>query len=152
MNILSEFECNLLELKSFATRLAFKTNVGDIFLLNGDLGVGKTTFARFFINSLYKKHQINKPEKIKSPSFPILINYPLLNYEINHYDLYRIKNEKELFEMGFFENLENNISIIEWPKIILNNLNLHSYFLINLEFINFNKRKVKLYHLNYNAS
>ena len=74
MNTITEFDCDLLELKSFANNLTININIGDIYLLSGDLGVGKTTFARFFINSLYDKYQINKPQSIKSPSYPILIN------------------------------------------------------------------------------
>ena len=79
MNIFTELDCDLLGLKSCAINLANNTNIGDIFLLTGDLGVGKTTFTRFFINSLYDKYSIEKPKNIKSPSYPILINYPLLN-------------------------------------------------------------------------
>lgn len=146
MNILTEFECDLLELKSFANNLALNTNLGDIFLLRGDLGVGKTTFVRFYINSLYDIKNVERPENIKSPSYPILINYPLLNFEIYHYDLYRVKNKDELLEINFFENFEKNISIIEWPEIIINNFNLYSYYLIDLKFINLNKRKIKLQH------
>ena len=152
MSILIEFECNLSELKSFANNLATDTNIGDIYLLSGDLGVGKTTFTRFFINALFDKYKINKPKNIKSPSYPILINYPLLNFEIYHYDLYRLKNKKELFELGFFENFNKNISLIEWPEIIINDFNLTNYHLINLKFIDLNKRKIKHQYFEFNVS
>ena len=152
MSILIEFECNLSELKSFANNLATDTNISDIYLLSGDLGVGKTTFARFFINALFDKYKINKPKNIKSPSYPILINYPLLNFEIYHYDLYRLKNKKELFELGFFENFNKNISLIEWPEIIINDFNLTNYHLINLKFIDLNKRQIKHQYFEFNVS
>ena len=152
MSILIEFECNLSELKSFANNLATDTNIGDIYLLSGDLGVGKTTFTRFFINALFDKYKINKPKNIKSPSYPILINYPLLNFEIYHYDLYRLKNKKELFELGFFENFKKNISLIEWPEIIINDFNLTNYHLINLKFIDLNKRQIKHQYFKFNVS
>ena len=152
MNTITEFNCDLLELKSFANNLTININIGDIYLLSGDLGVGKTTFARFFINSLYDKYQINKPQSIKSPSYPILINYPLLDFEIYHYDLYRLKNINELFEIEFFENFEKNITIIEWPEIFIKNFNLNNYYLINLKFINSNKRKIKLQHFDFYVS
>ena len=152
MSILIEFECNLSELKSFANNLATDTNISDIYLLSGDLGVGKTTFTRFFINALFDKYKINKPKNIKSPSYPILINYPLLNFEIYHYDLYRLKNKKELFELGFFENFKKNISLIEWPEIIINDFNLTNYHLINLKFIDLNKRKIKHQYFEFNVS
>ena len=152
MSILIEFECNLSELKSFANNLATDTNISDIYLLSGDLGVGKTTFTRFFINALFDKYKINKPKNIKSPSYPILINYPLLNFEIYHYDLYRLKNKKELFELGFFENFNKNISLIEWPEIIINDFNLTNYHLINLKFIDLNKRQIKHQYFKFNVS
>ena len=152
MSILTEFECNLSELKSFANNLATDTNISDVYLLSGDLGVGKTTFARFFIHALFDKYKINKPKNIKSPSYPILINYPLLNFEIYHYDLYRLKNKKELFELGFFENFKKNISLIEWPEIIINDFNLTNYHLINLKFIDLNKRQIKHQYFEYNVS
>tara|TARA_B110001454_G_scaffold44716_1_gene43716 strand:- start:452 stop:910 length:459 start_codon:yes stop_codon:yes gene_type:complete len=152
LSILIEFECNLSELKSFANNLATDTNISDIYLLSGDLGVGKTTFTRFFINALFDKYKINKPKNIKSPSYPILINYPLLNFEIYHYDLYRLKNKKELFELGFFENFNKNISLIEWPEIIINDFNLTNYHLINLKFIDLNKRQIKHQYFKFNVS
>jgi len=152
LSILIEFECNLSELKSFANNLATDTNISDIYLLSGDLGVGKTTFTRFFINALFDKYKINKPKNIKSPSYPILINYPLLNFEIYHYDLYRLKNKKELFELGFFENFKKNISLIEWPEIIINDFNLTNYHLINLKFIDLNKRQIKHQYFKFNVS
>ena len=146
MNTLLEFECDLLELSSFATKLATKTLDADIFLLQGELGVGKTTLARLFINSLFDKHKVERPRNIKSPSFPIMINYPILNYEINHYDLYRLINERELLEIGFLEDIEKNISIIEWPEILINNSILVNYYLIEFQFIDFDKRYIKLQH------
>ena len=142
MIILPEFESDLLKLKSFANKLAVNIQLGDKYLLSGDLGVGKTTFSRFFINALYFRSKTNKPLNIKSPSYPILINYPLLGYEIYHYDLYRLKSKNELDELGFLENSRKNITIIEWPEIILNNFNLSNYHLINFKFINENKRNI----------
>lgn len=148
MSTLTEFDCNLLELKSFADKLAINSKIGEIYLLTGELGVGKTTFARYFINSIYKKNNLSKPHNIKSPSYPILINYPLSNFEIYHYDLYRLKKEDDLLELAFFENLEKNISIIEWPEIIINNFNLNKFNLINLKIINENLRKVRFEIIN----
>ena len=137
MNILLEFECDLKRLNQFSQDLAKESQQGDIFFLAGDLGVGKTTFAKLFIK---------RPSNIKSPSYPIMINYPLLNYEIFHYDLFRIKNKDELTEIDFFEDLNKNIFIIEWPNLILNNFTLKSYYLIEFEFINLSKRNLKVKH------
>ena len=84
MNKLIEFESDLEQLIYFAKKLAHKIKVGDLFFLRGDLGVGKTTFARALIKSLFDIHNTSKPENIKSPSFPIMINYPLKDFEIYH--------------------------------------------------------------------
>ena len=146
MNTLLKFECDLVKLNQFSKNLAEKTRVGDLFLLRGVLGSGKTTFARTFINALFDIHEIKKPKTIKSPSFPIMINYPLLNYEIFHYDLYRLNNKNELSEIGILEELEKNISIIEWPDIILNNFLLRKYYLLEFEIIDLKQRSIKVLH------
>ena len=82
MNNILELECDLENLRKLADKIAKQTKIGDIFLLKGDLGTGKTTFSRMFINALFEKEKINKPDKIKSPTFPIMINYPILNHNI----------------------------------------------------------------------
>ena len=146
MNTLLEFECDLISLNRFSKKLAEKTRVGDLFLLSGDLGAGKTTFARAFIKSLFDIHKIKQPKFIKSPSFPIMINYPLEDYEICHYDLYRLSNKNELSEIGIFEELKNNISIIEWPDIIVSNFSIRQYYLIEFKIINLKKRLLKILH------
>ena len=146
MNTILEFDCDLIQLDRFAKELANENNIGNIYLLQGDLGAGKTTFARLFINALHDKHKVLRPNNIKSPSFPILINYSLKNYEINHYDLYRLKNYYELLDIGLFENLEKNISIVEWPNLIINNYSLKSYYLIEFTTLDINKRNIKLKH------
>ena len=146
MKKFTELKCDLIELKSFANSLALKAKIGDIYLLNGDLGVGKTTFSRFFINSLHTKSNIQKPDNIKSPSFPIMINYPLLNYEINHYDLYRLTNKNELTELGFLENLQQSLTIIEWPDLIIDSSYLDKYCFIEFKFIDENKRLLRIHY------
>lgn len=146
MHTISKFHCDLKKLKNFSNKLASKVNFGDIILLQGELGVGKTTFARFFINSLFEINNLNKPVTIRSPSFPILINYPLLNNEIYHYDLYRIEDKNELSEIELLEDPENNIFIIEWPEIILDNYKFTKFYLIQFEFADINNRKVILKH------
>tara|TARA_Y100001970_G_C14012840_1_gene739392 strand:- start:134 stop:598 length:465 start_codon:yes stop_codon:yes gene_type:complete len=146
LNILLEFECDLKKLNQFSQEIAQKIQLGDIFFLLGDLGVGKTTFARLLINSLFDKAKVNRPDKILSPSYPIMINYPLPNYEIFHYDFYRIKNKNELVEIDFFENLDKNLSIIEWPDLVLNNFSLTNYYLIEFGFVDIKKRYLKVQH------
>jgi len=141
-----EFTCNLEQLNRFSQKFAQKVAMGDIIFLKGELGVGKTTFARFFINALFDNLSLQKPQSIKSPSFPIMINYSLSKYEIFHYDLFRLKNINELSEIDIFENLQKNITIVEWPELILNNFNVKDYYLIEFKLIDLSKRYLKMFH------
>ena len=141
---------NLKELEVFGNKFALELDKGDLILLSGDLGSGKTTFVRFVIQSLYKKNKIKIPKQIRSPSYPILITYPLLYYEIFHYDLYRIKKINELIELDIYENLQNSITFIEWPNIILENLSNQNYYKIDFEIKNQNSRYINLKLFNKN--
>ena len=129
-------------LEKFGEKLAQNLDRGNILCLFGELGSGKTTFARSVIRSIYKKQNAEAPHSIKSPSFPILITYEVNNIEIYHYDLYRISNTSELFELNIFENLENSITLIEWPEIILKELNSKKYFSVKFDIIDSFSRKI----------
>ena len=137
---------DLKQLEVIAKTLARKSIIGDIYFLSGELGAGKTTFIRFFINSIFDLNLIKRPNSIKSPSFPILINYPIKNFEVFHYDLYRLKNENEIQELNVIENLKENITLIEWPQMIINSLQIDNYFLINLDIVNLSERIIKITH------
>ena len=141
-----ECNCDLEQLNKFSQKFAQKSAVGDIIFLKGELGVGKTTLARFFINALFDNLSLQKPKIIKSPSFPIMINYSLLKYEIFHYDLFRLKNVNELSEIDIFENLQKNITIVEWPELIMNNFNVNDYYLIEFKLIDLSNRHLKMFH------
>ena len=144
MHKLSNQILDLCELEKLATNLCKDISIGDIYLFQGELGVGKTTFVRLLINNLYVLNNLPKPPSITSPTFPILITYELNSLQIYHYDLYRLKNLKELEELDFFENLNNNITFIEWPEILIGlPLNKKSY-LINLDMISETKRKINI--------
>jgi len=135
---------DLRELEKLSTNLCKDISVGDICLFQGELGAGKTTFVRLLINNLYLLNNLPKPASIASPTFPILITYDLNPLQIYHYDLYRIQNLKELEELDFFENLNNNITFIEWPEILISLLLNKKHYLINLEMISETKRKVNI--------
>ena len=139
-------EADLSKLEIIAKKIAKKVKKGDIFLLNGELGAGKTTFARFFINYIFKKNSLSPPNSIKSPSFPIMISYSIPSYEIYHYDLYRLKSEEEIEELNFYENFKENITLIEWPEIIDNKNKLIKYYNIKMDIINQTYRSIKIYH------
>jgi ATPase, YjeE family len=113
-------------------------------MLKGELGVGKTTFARFIINKLYSLNNLTKPNSINSPTYPILITYNLRNFEIHHYDLYRIKNIKELEELDFFENIKNTITLIEWPELLFDSPFVEKYYLINFDLYSDTKRIINI--------
>jgi len=134
---------DLIGLENFCEDISLKIKVGDIICLFGELGSGKTTFARNLINSVYKRNKLKKPTSIKSPSFPILLTYEVNNFEIYHYDLYRISKSSELAEMNIFEELHNSITIIEWPEVILDSLKDYNFYSLNLTVTNENSRNIK---------
>ena len=105
--------------KLVAERLCKLINVGDFILLTGNLGVGKTTFIKYIINSFQRINR-QKLSEVPSPTFNITNEYQIKNILVKHYDLYRIKNEKELNNLGIQENLKKQITLIEWPEIAKN--------------------------------
>ncbi len=114
--------------KLVAERLCKLIALGDFILLSGDLGVGKTTFIKYIINCLQRINR-HKISEVPSPTFNIINEYQIKKILIKHYDLYRIKNEKELNNLGIQENLKKQITLIEWPEIakklkIKNNISL----------------------------
>ena len=103
--------------KSVAEKFSKLIKLGDFILLSGNLGVGKTTFIKHLINSLQKANK-QKISEVTSPTFNITNEYQIKKTLIKHYDLYRIKNKKELYNLGIQENLNDQITLVEWPKII----------------------------------
>ena len=103
--------------KSVAEKLSKLIKQGDCILLSGNLGVGKTTFIKYVINSLQKINK-QKISEVTSPTFTVINEYQIKKILIKHYDLYRIKNKKELNNLGIQENLKDQITFVEWPEII----------------------------------
>ena len=108
---------SLKDTKKFSKSISNIINSGDIIFLYGNIGVGKTTFVRFLINHLENRIGI-KNSDVLSPTFNILYDYNLGNIQISHYDLYRMKNYKDILQLGMFETSENHIKIVEWPGLI----------------------------------
>ena len=112
-----------MQLKSLEDTQNFSENIskiigpGDIIFLYGEIGVGKTTFTRFCINYLEGKNGI-KNSDVLSPTFNIVYDYDVKDLKILHYDLYRIKNYKDIFQLGMFETSKEHIKIVEWPELI----------------------------------
>ena len=134
---------NLEGLKKFCENVSLYLKKGDIICLSGDLGSGKTTFSRYLINSIYKNQNKEPPNIIKSPSFPILLTYELSNFEIYHYDLYRVSKDSELIHLNIFEELNNSITLVEWPGTILDSLQNFKYFSIHFDILDENTRNLK---------
>ena len=93
----------------------------DCIFLIGEIGVGKTTFTRSLINYLQKREGVDQTE-VLSPTFNLLYEYEIKKLKIMHYDLYRIKNSKELIQLGIFNENINSIKIIEWPELLETNV------------------------------
>ena len=144
MQKLSNQILDLPELEKLSTNLCKNLSVGDICLFQGELGAGKTTFVRLLINNLFVLNNLPKPSSITSPTFPILITYELNSSQIYHYDLYRVKSLKELEELDFFENLNNNITFIEWPEMLISLPLNKNHYIINLNIISDTKRKINI--------
>ncbi len=99
------------ETTGFATRLGSTLLPGDTLLLEGEIGSGKTHFARGLIQSL-----LTTPEDVPSPTFTLVQVYDIESTEIWHCDLYRLSAVEEVEELGLTEALDSSICLIEWPE------------------------------------
>jgi len=112
-----------MQLKSIKDTQNFSKNIskiikpGDVIFLYGEIGVGKTTFVRFFINCLEDMNKIRNSD-VLSPTFNIVYDYDIKKVKILHYDLYRLKNYKDISQLGIFETSKDYIKIVEWPELI----------------------------------
>ena len=107
--------------EELALKFLNKLKPGNKVFLYGEVGVGKTTFVRYLINGLQKKNKLIVTEVI-SPTFNLLSEYSINNLTIKHYDLYRLKNEREVDSLGLFEEEPDTITLVEWPEIIKRDL------------------------------
>lgn len=101
-----EDSCNL------AQNIAQSLRPGNIITFQGDLGCGKTFICREII-----RYFCGPSTNVPSPTFNLLQVYNTAQFDIYHYDLYRLKSPEELLELGFDEALDKNICLIEWPEI-----------------------------------
>ena len=132
---------SLEHLNSLSQKVADKLDKNDCIFLIGEIGVGKTTFTRYLINHLQEKNG-EKITEVLSPTFNLLYEYDLKTIKIMHYDLYRIKDEKELKQLGIFLDNQDTIKIIEWPQLI--NIPLSDKLEIHLDYVkNEKEREIK---------
>lgn len=100
------------ETKQFAKEFAKTVKGGDLIFLIGDLGAGKTTFTKYLVKALHIKGEV------LSPTFVLERIYSNKKICINHYDLYRIEKEQDIYDLGIAENIESgHVCIVEWPLV-----------------------------------
>lgn len=95
-----------------AQKLAKSLKKGDILCFTGDLGAGKTVFAREIIRFLMKNDQ----EEVPSPTFTLVQAYDTSEFPVFHYDLYRLEDPEEIYELGWEDSLASGVCLIEWPS------------------------------------
>ena len=105
------------ELEKISNKIKQILSPGDVVFLHGEIGVGKTTFARLLINNYESEKKLKKSE-VLSPTFNIVFEYDIKEFTIKHFDLYRLKNERDIQNIGLYENSEHSIILIEWPELI----------------------------------
>ena len=142
------------QLNQISLKIIKKISEEDCILLFGEIGVGKTTLTRAIINNLQAQNKQNETE-VLSPTFNLVYDYEIKTLKIMHYDLYRLKTDKEVQQLGIFNQEKNSIKIIEWAEIVENKEDnrLEIYLTYknekdtrNIEFKGFGKWK------NFNAS
>ena len=104
---------NQADTENFARRLAPLVTAGDTILLSGDIGAGKSVFARSLILA-----KLDTPEDVPSPTFTIIQTYEAADTEIWHCDLYRLTDISQTDELGLEFGFENALCLIEWPEIL----------------------------------
>ena len=102
--------------KALAVRLAAACGPGDVILLQGGLGTGKTVFARAFIHARDLDGGGPGTEDVPSPTFTLVQTYDYAGGLIYHFDLYRLEDPEEIWELGLEEALDGGITLIEWPE------------------------------------
>ena len=103
--------------EQLAYKFSKKIKPGDVVFFFGEIGVGKTTFIRYLINSFQRENKLELTE-VTSPTFNLLNEYQINDIKINHYDLFRIKTVDEIKNLGLFQEIKKTIVLIEWPQII----------------------------------
>lgn len=107
------YKCNLYGLRKLALEISAHAVKDDVIALFGELGTGKTTFAKYFINSFVA-------DEVTSPTFNLLNLYYTEQFTIWHFDLYRLTNIEEIYDLGIEDAFNDGLTIIEWPELIEN--------------------------------
>ena len=133
--------------RELAEKLTSYFKGGEFVFLCGEMGVGKTTFVKYFINKFQADEKLKLTE-VTSPTFNLLNEYKTNKFVIKHYDLFRIKNVSEIHDLDIFEKNKNIITLVEWPQIIVNKNNAKSIDLLFSYENQFKNRTVQIQELN----
>lgn len=132
---------DLKQTEILAKKFAKLLRGGEVILLNGDLGAGKTTFTKFVLKYLGVK------EVITSPTFTLMREYKTKKFDIYHFDMYRLNGGEEATNLGFeeylYSNDSGNIVFVEWSENIKDILK-GKFIEINISLIDDNKRKFEI--------
>ena len=127
---------NLEAMEAFGNAVAKHLIAGDVVLLNGDLGAGKTTLSQFIGRALGVKRTIN------SPTFNIIKSYKGKDLNFHHMDCYRLEDSEE--DLGFDEYFEDQaVTLIEWSEFIESFLP-NNHLTINIKTINETTRNIEM--------
>lgn len=99
------------ETAALARKIAAGAKPGDVFLLEGTLGAGKSVFARGFVRAL-----TGADTDVPSPTFTLVQTYDTAKGTLYHFDLYRLEDPEEIYEIGWEEALSGGIALVEWPE------------------------------------
>ena len=121
---------------NLAIQISNNIKPDDVLTFSGDLGSGKTFLCRQIIKQL-----CGQATNVTSPTFNLLQIYDWKNCSIYHYDLYRLKDISEIYELGIEEAFTSNVCLIEWPELI-DTILPNNTTALNIEIIDYNKRRV----------
>ena len=111
--------------KELAKKFTKYLKGGELIFLYGEMGVGKTTFVKYFINEFQTLHNLPQTE-ITSPTFSLLNEYQLKDIRIKHYDLFRINKKEDIKNLDIFEKDNKLITVVEWPQLLADMQNIKS--------------------------
>ena len=104
--------------KELAKKFTKYLKGGEFIFLYGEMGVGKTTFVKYFVNEFQKLNNLPETE-VTSPTFSLLNEYQVKDIRIKHYDLFRINSKEDIKSLDIFEKDNKLITLIEWPELII---------------------------------
>ena len=111
--------------KELAKKFTKYLKGGEFIFLYGEMGVGKTTFVKYFVNEYQKLNNLPETE-VTSPTFSLLNEYQVKDIRIKHYDLFRISRKEDIKNLDIFEKDNKLITLIEWPQLLNDIQNIKS--------------------------